>query len=133
MEPITGIPGILAMLAKVVAIFTAVMIVVAYTTYAERRISAWIQDRSGPNRVGPFGLLQPVADGIKNFLKEETLPATANRVFFVLAPMLTITPALVTFAVIPIAAPLGTPWGVVDMIVADIPIGILYVLAIASL
>jgi NADH-quinone oxidoreductase subunit H len=109
------------------------MAVVAYATLAERRISAWIQDRSGPNRVGPFGLLQPVADGIKNFLKEETLPATANRVFFVLAPMLTITPALVTFAVIPIAAPLGTPWGVVDMIVADVPIGILYVLAIASL
>jgi NADH-quinone oxidoreductase subunit H len=133
LQPISGIAGLVAMVLKVVGIFTIVMAVVAYATLAERRISAWIQDRSGPNRVGPFGLLQPVADGIKNFLKEETLPATANRVFFVLAPMLTITPALVTFAVIPIAAPLGTPWGVVDMIIADVPIGILYVLAIASL
>ncbi len=132
-QPISGIPALIAMSLKVTVIFTLVMLVVAYTTLAERRVSAWIQDRSGPNRVGPFGLLQPIADGIKNFLKEETLPATANRLFFVLAPMLTIAPALVTFAVIPIAAPLPTPWGVVDMIIADLPIGILYVLAIGSL
>jgi NADH-quinone oxidoreductase subunit H len=118
---------------KVVAVFTAILLAVAYMTLAERRVSAFIQDRLGPNRVGPFGLLQPIADGIKNVLKEETLPATANRFFFVLAPALSITPALVTFAVIPFAAPLPTPWGVVDMIVADVPIGILYVLAIASL
>ncbi len=133
LQPISGIPGLIAMGVKVLGIFTVVMLVVAYATLAERRISAWIQDRSGPNRVGPFGLLQPIADGIKNFLKEETLPATANRLFFVIAPMLTIIPALVTFAVIPIAAPLATPWGVVDMIIADVPIGILYVLAVSSL
>jgi len=132
-EPISGVPAIVAMVAKVLGLFTILMLVVAYATLAERRISAWIQDRSGPNRVGPFGLLQPIADGIKNFLKEETLPATANRLFFVLAPMITITPALVVFAVIPVAAPLATPWGVVDMIVADVPIGILYVLALSSL
>lgn len=133
LQPISGIPALVAMSMKVTVLFTIVMVVVAYTTLAERRVSAWIQDRSGPNRVGPFGLLQPIADGIKNFLKEETLPATANRLFFVLAPMLTIAPALVTFAVIPVAAPLPTPWGVVDMIIADVPIGILYVLAISSL
>ncbi len=119
--------------AKVMFVFTVLMVAVAYMTYAERRVSAFIQDRLGPNRVGPFGLLQPIADGIKNILKEETMPATANRTFFVLAPALSIIPALVTFAVIPFAAPLGTPWGVVDMIVADIPIGILFVLALASL
>jgi len=133
MEPISGIPGLVAMTLKTTLIFTVVMVVVAYTTLAERRVSAWIQDRRGPNRVGPFGLLQPIADGIKNILKEETLPATASRFFFVLAPILVLVPSLVTFAVIPIAAPFQTPWGVVDMIIADVPIGILYVLAFSSL
>jgi NADH-quinone oxidoreductase subunit H len=118
---------------KVMVVFSAIMVVVAYTTLAERRVSAFIQDRRGPNRVGPFGLLQPIADGIKNILKEETLPGTANWKFFILAPAFSVIPALVTFAVIPFAAPLPTPWGVVDMIIADIPIGILYVLALASL
>ncbi|NIW37543.1 MAG: NADH-quinone oxidoreductase subunit H, partial [Gemmatimonadetes bacterium] len=121
------------MFAKTLGIFTVVMVVVAYATLAERRISAFIQDRRGPNRVGPFGLLQPIADGVKNLLKEETLPATASRFFFVLAPILVLVPSLVTFAVIPIAAPLPTRWGVVDMIIADVPIGILYVLAFSSL
>ncbi|MSR22942.1 MAG: NADH-quinone oxidoreductase subunit NuoH [Gemmatimonadetes bacterium] len=118
---------------KVIVVFTAILLAVAYMTLAERKVSAFIQDRLGPNRVGPFGLLQPIADGIKNVLKEETMPATANRFFFVLAPALSIVPALVTFAVIPVAAPLPTPWGVVDMVVADLPIGILYVLAFSSL
>lgn len=133
MEPISGIWAYVAMTVKVTGIFTLVIIVVAYATLAERRVSAWIQDRRGPNRVGPFGLLQPIADGIKNILKEETLPATASRFFFVLAPMIVLVPSLVTFAVIPIAAPLPTPAGVVDMIIADVPIGILYVLAFSSL
>ncbi|MGD8282137.1 MAG: NADH-quinone oxidoreductase subunit NuoH, partial [Gemmatimonadota bacterium] len=132
-QPISGGWAYVAMSLKVTVIFTIVMLVVAYATLAERRISAWIQDRNGPNRVGPFGLLQPIADGIKNILKEETLPATASRVFFVLAPMMVLFPSLVTFAVIPFAAPLPTPAGVVDMIIADIPIGILYVLAFSSL
>jgi NADH-quinone oxidoreductase subunit H len=118
---------------KVMVVFTGLMVVVAYMTLAERRVSAFIQDRRGPNRVGPFGLLQPIADGIKNILKEETLPGTANWKFFIMAPAISIIPALVTFAVVPFAAPLPTPWGVVDMIIADIPIGILYVLALASL
>ena len=132
-QPISGIWAIVAMSLKVTGMFTVLMLVVAYTTLAERRVSAWIQDRHGPNRVGPFGLLQPIADGLKSILKEETVPATASKVFFVLAPMLVLAPALVTFAVIPFAAPLPTPAGVVDMIVADIPIGILYVLAFSSL
>ena len=132
-QPISGIWGLVAMSLKVTGMFTALMLVVAYTTLAERRVSAWIQDRHGPNRVGPFGLLQPIADGLKSILKEETLPATASRFFFVLAPVLVLVPALVTFAVIPIAAPLPTPAGVVDMIIADVPIGILYVLAFSSL
>jgi NADH-quinone oxidoreductase subunit H len=118
---------------KAVAVFTVLLVAVAYSTLAERRVSAWIQDRMGPNRVGPFGLLQPIADGIKNVLKEETLPAQAARFFFILGPMLSIMPAVVLFAVIPFAAPLPTPIGTVDMIVADVPIGILYILALSSL
>ncbi len=133
LQPIAGIPGLIVMAGKVVAVFVGVLLVVAYTTLAERRISAWIQDRIGPNRVGPFGLLQPIADGLKNILKEETLPAKSSKLFFVLGPMISVAPALVTFAVIPFAAPLNTPWGVVDMVVADIPIGILYIMALSSL
>lgn len=119
--------------AKVLAVFTVVMVSVAYMTLAERRVSAFIQDRLGPNRVGPAGLLQPIADGVKNILKEETLPGTAAKFYFVLGPALAIMPAVVTLAVVPVAAPLNTPWGTVDMIVADVPIGILYVLALSSL
>jgi len=120
-------------IAKILGAFTILMVAVAYATLAERKISAWLQDRHGPNRVGPFGILQPIADGIKNIIKEETDPETASRFFFFLGPMLAIIPALVIFAVIPFAAPLPTPWGVMDMIVADVPIGVLYILAFGSL
>jgi len=118
---------------KVLGAFTIVMLVVAFLTLAERRVSAWIQDRLGPNRVGPQGLLQPIADGLKNFAKEETSPRRASRFFFILAPMMSIGPALVTFAVVPFASPLPTRWGLVDMVVADLPIGILFILALSSL
>ena len=118
---------------KVVVVFTVLMVVVAYMTLAERRVSAFIQDRLGPNRVGPFGLLQPIADGIKNIIKEETMPGTAAKFYFVLGPALAIMPAVVTIAVIPFAAPLPTPVGTVEMVVADVPIGVLYILALSSL
>ncbi|MBR9991089.1 MAG: NADH-quinone oxidoreductase subunit NuoH [Gemmatimonadetes bacterium] len=133
MGALTGAPWLIAMLIKVLVVFFGTMVVVALLTLMERKVSAWMQDRLGPNRVGPGGLLQPAADGLKNILKEETYPAHASKLFFVLAPMLAIGPALITFAVIPFAAPLPTPWGLVDMIVADLPIGILYILAITSL
>ncbi|MHB1168949.1 MAG: NADH-quinone oxidoreductase subunit NuoH [Longimicrobiales bacterium] len=118
---------------KILVVFVTILITVAMLTLLERKIAGWIQDRLGPNRVGPTGLLQPIADGLKNILKEETLPAQANRVFFVLAPMISIMPAAITFAVVPFAAPLPTPWGLVDMILADLPIGILYILALTGL
>ncbi|MGQ0813973.1 MAG: NADH-quinone oxidoreductase subunit NuoH [Gemmatimonadota bacterium] len=118
---------------KITTIFTVIMVTVALLTLAERRISAFIQDRLGPNRVGPAGILQPLADGLKNIMKEETFPRQASRVYFILAPMIAIVPALMTMAVVPLAAPLPTPWGLVDMIIADLPIGILYILALTSL
>jgi len=118
---------------KVFVVFNLIMVGVALLTLAERRICAWMQDRLGPNRVGPQGLFQPAADGLKNFLKEETYPAQADRTLFTLAPLISFVPALLTFAVIPFAAPLPTPWGVVPMVVADLPVGFLYILAISSL
>ena len=130
---LTGTSLLISQVIKVGLVFTVILIVVAMTTLAERRVSAWIQDRLGPNRVGPGGLLQPFADGLKNIIKEETYPREASRLFFILAPMMAIGPALITFAVVPFAAPLPTPWGLVEMIIADLPIGILYILAITSL
>jgi NADH-quinone oxidoreductase subunit H len=118
---------------KVLIVFSLTMVIVALLTLLERKVSAWMQDRLGPNRVGPGGLGQPLADGIKNILKEETNPAEANGVFFTLAPMLSIIPALITIAVIPFASPLPTRWGVVPMVVADLPVGILFLLAFSSL
>lgn len=126
-------PFLLATIVKMIAMFTLYMVGVAYTTFAERKISAWIQDRHGPNRVGPFGLFQVLADGVKNFMKEESMPGGVNKPLFVIAPALAFVPALMAWAVIPFAAPMPTPWGRVDMVVADMPIGFLFTLAITSL
>src|SRR3989475_8286841 len=117
----------------IIVVFTAIMVGVALLTLAERRICAWMQDRLGPNRVGPQGLLQPAADGLKNLMKEETLPAQADKALFLLAPAMSFVPALLAFAVIPFAAPLPTRWGDVDMVVANLPVGFLYILAFGSL
>ncbi|HEY0811591.1 MAG TPA: NADH-quinone oxidoreductase subunit NuoH [Longimicrobiales bacterium] len=130
---LTGWALLIVTSIKILIVFTTIMITVALLTLAERRVSAWIQDRLGPNRVGPQGLLQPVADGIKNFIKEETYPAHASRAYFLLAPTLALVPALMTMAEVPVAAPLPTRWGLVEMIVADVPIGILYILALTGL
>jgi NADH-quinone oxidoreductase subunit H len=118
---------------KILAVFTVIMVGVAMLTLAERKISAWIQDRHGPNRVGPGGLLQPAADGLKNIMKEETYPEASYKPLFILAPMLAFIPALVTFAVIPFASPWNSPKGWIPMVIADAPIGFLYIIAIASL
>ncbi len=122
-----------ATVAKAVLFFTLLMLAVPGVILLERKVAGFIQDRSGPNRVGPWGLLQTMADGLKFILKEETMPAKANKAFFVLAPCLALVPATILFAVIPFGAPLPTEWGLVEMIVADVPVGILYVLAIASI
>jgi NADH-quinone oxidoreductase subunit H len=124
---------LIASIVKILVVFTVLMVGVALLTLAERRICAWMQDRLGPNRVGPEGLLQPAADGLKNLLKEETLPAQADRLLFMLAPALSFVPALITLAVVPLGSPLPTRWGDVPLVVADMPVGFLYILAISSL
>ena len=127
-------PFVIFTLIKMIIVFTLFMISAALLTLAERKISAWIQGRHGPNRVGGRGgWLQPAADGVKNFMKEETYPAAAYTPLFVLAPVLAFIPALSTFAVIPFGAPLPTRWGLIPMVVADLPVGFLFILAISSL
>lgn len=122
-----------ASVVKMLIVFTLYMLGVAVLTLAERKVSAWIQDRRGPNRAGPMGLLQPVADGIKNLMKEEVRPADADRWLFIIAPMLAFIPAMLTWAVLPLASPLPTPWGLISMSVASLPVGYLFMLAISSL
>lgn len=109
---------------KIVAIVIPVLLSVAYLTYFERKVIGAMQLRRGPNVVGPFGLLQPIADGLKLFMKETIIPSGANRVVFMIAPMLTFVLALVAWAVIPFDQ---------GMVLADINVGILYLFAISSL
>lgn len=114
---------------KIVALFAVVLGIVNYTVYAERRISALIQDRLGPNRVGPAGLLQPIADALKFLAKEDLTPGHVNKFYYWLAPCLAMIPAITTLAVIPFGSTLfGVP-----MVIADINVGVLFVFAIASL
>ena len=133
--PITGYTTyIVFSIIKLVIGFTVYMVAAALLTLAERKISGWIQGRHGPNRVGGRGgWLQPAADGVKNFMKEETEPGNASQPLFSMAPALSFIPALLVWSVIPFGSPLPTRWGRVDLVVADLPIGFLFILAIASL
>ena len=105
----------------------------AYTTLLERKVLAWIQVRIGPNRAGPWGLLQPLADGIKLIFKEEVIPAYADKVLFVLAPVITMIPALIITAVIPWGREVVLFGRRVALYLADINVGVLYIMAIASI
>src|SRR3989454_11663944 len=110
-------------------IFVVILPMVSYAVYAERRVSALIQDRLGPNRVGPAGLFQPIADAAKFLFKEDFTPAQVNKFYYLLAPCLAMMPAIITIAVVPFGSTLlGVP-----MVIADINVGILYVFAVASL
>lgn len=120
--------------AIIIVIFAVILTTVALLTFAERRISAFMQDRLGPNRVGPWGLLQPVADGIKFLMKEDVIPAEANKLLFVVAPLITIITAMLTFAVVPFGHELVLPGNrVINLQIANLNVGILYIFAIASM
>ncbi len=132
-QPASGGFWFLMTVIKMLITFTIYMVGVMMVIWAERRICAFIQDRRGPNRVGPHGLLQSVADGVKNIMKEETYPGEAYTPLFVLAPVIAFIPALLTWAVIPYGAPWDSKWGTIDMALAPMPIGFLFILSIASL
>jgi NADH-quinone oxidoreductase subunit H len=104
-----------------------------YTTFAERKVAAILQDRPGPSRVGPFGLLQPLADGLKLIMKEEIIPTEANKWLFILGPGLAMTASLMTCAVIPWSTPVELFGRTISLQIADINIGILYVFAVVSM
>ncbi len=114
-------------------IITLSLIIAMYTTYAERKVAAWLQDRRGPNRAGPFGLLQPLADGGKLFFKEEIIPLASSKFLFILGPSLAMITALLTSAVIPWGGTLHIFGRDVNLQIADINIGILYIFGVVSL
>ena len=118
-----GLPAAIT-IGEILAIIVPLLLAVAYLTYAERKVLAAAQLRKGPNVVGPFGLFQPLADGLKLLMKETVIPAGANRVVFVAAPIITFVLSLVAWAVIPFDA---------GVVLANINVGILYLFAISSL
>ncbi len=120
-------------LIKIACVIGAMLGIVAYTVMAERWVSAWIQDRIGPNRVGPLGLLQPLADGLKLILKEDVLPHHVNKVLYTLAPTLVMMPALINIGVIPWGSYLPIAGHNVKCVIADLNIGVLFVFAFTSL
>lgn len=142
---ILGLPLIYygAMIIKVLVAFVFVLLTVAYATYAERKIIGHMQVRIGPNRTGPLGLLQPIADGVKLFFKEEIVPAQASKFAFLLAPLVALIPAFISFAVIPFGDSITIGDYKIPLQIAafadksgtvfDLNIGVLYILAMASL
>ena len=125
---------ILVSLVEIGAVMAVVLTHVAYITYAERKILSDMQDRLGPMEVGPHGLLQPLADGLKLFFKEDIIPAGANKIIFSAAPILVLVPALIGFAVVPFGRdPLVIGGIEFTPYITDINIGVLYILAFASL
>ncbi|RMG35491.1 MAG: NADH-quinone oxidoreductase subunit H, partial [Methanobacteriota archaeon] len=121
----------------VIIVINIILLVVMFLTLMERKISAWIQNRHGPNRVGPGGLLQPIADGIKFFLKEDVIPSHVDRFIYLLAPALSLIPALMTFAIVPFGNQLSLFIAGKEVTLrfqlADLNVGILYFVAVASL
>jgi NADH-quinone oxidoreductase subunit H len=119
--------------ALIAIIVTTALVVAMYSTYGERKIAAFLQDRRGPNRAGPFGLLQPLADGLKLFMKEEIIPNTSSKALFIMGPMLAMITATMTSAVIP-WGPTSTFFGhAMPLQIADINIGVLYIFGVVSL
>ncbi len=128
---------VIIILVKIVAVIAVIFLTVLGLTLAERRVSGFIQDRLGPNRVGPQGILQPIADAIKFFVKEDLIPSHVEKWLYILSPAIILTPALMVFAVIPFGDSITTYVGgsleTIRFQIADLNVGILYIIAIASL
>jgi NADH-quinone oxidoreductase subunit H len=124
---------LIEMVVKSLVVFISILLMTAYNTLFERKVLGHIQVRYGPNRVGPFGLLQPIADGIKAFFKEDLVPARADRTVFMMAPAISVMSVLALAAVIPFGNDLVLKSGrVIKMVVADVDIGLLYLFAVSS-
>ncbi|HBA87332.1 MAG TPA: NADH-quinone oxidoreductase subunit NuoH [Geobacter sp.] len=121
------------MVGKILVLFFVILTLAAYLVLAERRILGWMQDRIGPNRVGPMGLLQPLADVIKMLTKEDMIPSAADRLLFSLAPAMAAIPAILTFAIIPVGAPMVLFGREVNLQVTDLDVGVLFFLALSSI
>ncbi len=120
-------------LGLISVLFLVTLGIAAYSTYGERKIAAFMQDRLGPDRAGPFGILQPIADGVKMFMKEDFIPSASERWLFILAPGIFMFVACMTSAVIPWGTSLTAFGGNIDLQVTDVNIGILYVVGFVSL
>lgn len=124
---------ILEKLLLIVVVISASLVIAMYTTFAERKVAAILQDRRGPNRAGPFGLLQPLADGLKLFFKEEIIPNFSSKFLFILGPALAMMTAMMTSAVIPWGDVIEIGGRKISLQIADIDVGILYVFGVVSL
>src|SRR5215510_9100634 len=122
-EYLTSFDFIILMI-KIVVVFGGVIGVLAFLSWLERKVMARVQMRPGPTRVGPFGLLQPLADGLKFLFKEDVIPTNANRFLYIAAPVLSLIPALLSFSVIPFGP---------DLTITDLSVGLLFIFAITSL
>ena len=117
----------------IVSVFMISLVVAMYSTYAERKVAAFMQDRLGPNRAGPFGILQPLADGVKMFMKEEIIPNVSNKFLFILGPSLSMMTACMTSAVIPWGKGLTINGEFYPLQATDVNIGMLYILGVVSI
>jgi NADH-quinone oxidoreductase subunit H len=124
---------LLEKLLLIVVVISASLVIAMYTTFAERKVAAILQDRRGPNRAGPFGLLQPLADGLKLFFKEEIIPEFSSKFLFILGPALAMMTAMMTSAVIPWGGAIELFGRKIDLQIADVNIGVLYVFGVVSL
>ena len=125
--------GWLLSLVQIVVVLNAVLIAVTYMVLLERKVIAWVQSRLGPMRVGPYGVLQPIADAVKLLLKEDITPARADRWLFTIAPIMSLVPALIAFAVIPFGGRIRILGYEIPLYIADINVGLLYIVSITSI
>src|SRR5688572_31428817 len=120
-------------LLKIAVLLNAVLVAVTYMVLLERKVIAWVQVRLGPMRVGPYGVLQPIADAIKLILKEDITPTRADKWVFTAAPIIVMVPALITFAVIPFGPNVNLFGREIPLHITDINVGLLYIVSVASI